>query len=338
MLPTEYMKEIFQYIKKNNESLYPSLLVNRYWCKNVVTLLWACPFDLLNFDNVYKITSVYISFLEEHEKNQLKIFYDQKSIPKLIPYEKLLFNYLMMLEKFSIKNLERIVHTWIAKFCPNIKIKKCDNIMNVLEFQPEISQDLNITKLAIKYTQILIYTIKLLEKISKSCKKINYLIVKVPAFENNSEIKNSIMLIINAQERLKEFNLSGVDGWVDEIIKALQFQANSLISIKLECVNISESLLISLTKYKNLKNLVILNYSGHIILPVHNNFEFKNLKKLYIRKFLMNIKMQNLKKLTLEMLTQEMILSIIENCPNITHLTLKSYCPYPHNRIFKDLI
>ncbi|RIB00209.1 hypothetical protein C2G38_2235161 [Gigaspora rosea] len=95
-------KEIFQHIKKNDESLYPSLLVNCYWYKNVVTLLWACPFDLLNFDNVYKITSVYISFIEEHEKNQLKIFYDQKSIPKLIPREKLLFNYPMMLEKFSI--------------------------------------------------------------------------------------------------------------------------------------------------------------------------------------------------------------------------------------------
>ncbi|CAG8715934.1 1029_t:CDS:2, partial [Dentiscutata heterogama] len=152
-----------------------------------------------------------------HEKNQLKIFYDQKSIPKLIPREKLLFNYPMMLEKFSIKNLGRIVHTWIAIFCPDKKLKKQvmqiknDNIMNVLEFQPEISQDLNITKLAIEYTQISIYTIKLLEKISKSCKKINYLIVKVPAFENNPEIKNSIISIINVQERLKEFNFRGVD-------------------------------------------------------------------------------------------------------------------------------
>ncbi|CAG8583139.1 41947_t:CDS:2 [Gigaspora margarita] len=272
MLPTECMKEIFQYIKKNDESLYPSLLVNRYWCKNVVTLLWACPFDPLNFDNVYMITSVYISFLEEHEKNQLKIFYDQKSIPKLIPREKLLFNYPMMLEKFSIKNLGRIVHTWIAKFCPDKKSKKqvmqikkqiilllfqlfikstnlkflrlnSDNIMNVLEFQPEISQDLNITKLAIEYNQISIYTIKLLEKISKSCKKINYLIVKVPAFENNPEIKNSIISIINAQEKLKEFNFRGVDSWVDEIIKALQFQANSLISIKLEEADARQNLI-----------------------------------------------------------------------------------------------
>ncbi|CAG8809296.1 32482_t:CDS:1, partial [Racocetra persica] len=55
----------------------------------------------------------------------------------------------------------------------------------------------------------------------------------VPSFENNPKIKNSIISIINAQEKLKEFGLRGVDSWVEEIIKALPSQANSLISIKL---------------------------------------------------------------------------------------------------------
>ncbi|CAG8688355.1 5270_t:CDS:1, partial [Cetraspora pellucida] len=113
ILPTECMKEIFQYVKKNNESLYPSLLVNRHWCKNAVPLLWACPFEKLNFDSIYKITSVYMSLLEEHEKNHLKMLittnlYDQKSILKLIPNRTPLFSYSMMLEEFSLKSLEII--------------------------------------------------------------------------------------------------------------------------------------------------------------------------------------------------------------------------------------
>ncbi|CAG8795900.1 4557_t:CDS:1, partial [Racocetra fulgida] len=40
-----------------------------------------------------------------------------------------------------------------------------------------------------------------------------------------------------------------------EIIKALPSHANSLIFIKLVCVNISESSLNSLAKCKNLENL-----------------------------------------------------------------------------------
>ncbi|CAG8817205.1 8027_t:CDS:1, partial [Racocetra fulgida] len=99
-------------------------------------------------------------------------------------------------------------------------------------------------------------------------------------------------------KQLKEFSFRGVDSWVEEIIKALQSQANSLVSIKLECVNLSESLLNSLSKYKNLENLMILNYSGLNIRL--RNVELKNLKKLYIKRLLMNIKMPNLKELTLE--------------------------------------
>ncbi|KAF0395995.1 hypothetical protein F8M41_010156 [Gigaspora margarita] len=48
--------------------------------------------------------------------------------------------------------------------------------------------------------------------------------------------------------------------------------------------------------------------------------------------------MPNLRELILEVLIQEMTLSIIENCPNIIHLTFKIYCSFPHDRIFKDLI
>ncbi|CAG8531488.1 10533_t:CDS:2, partial [Racocetra fulgida] len=162
------------------------------------------------------------------------------------------------------------------------------------------------------------------------------LIVQVSAFENNSEIKNSIILIVNAQKQLKEFSYRGVDNWVEEIINALPSHTNSLISIKLECVNILKSSLNSFTKCKNLENLVILNYYG--LVRLCNNFELKNLKKLYIRRLFMNIKIPYLKELILEVLTQEVMLYIIENWSNITHLTLNNYCLAPHDQIFKNLI
>ncbi|CAG8840805.1 9897_t:CDS:1, partial [Racocetra persica] len=186
----------------------------------------------------------------------------------------------------------------------------------------------HISKLEIGYAaqQMLINSINFLEKILTTCNKIDNLIIKVSAFENNPEIKNSIILIINVQKQLKKFSFRGVDSWIEEIIKAvLLSQANSLISIKLKCINISKSSLNSLAKCKNLENFVILNYSG--LVKLHNNFEFKTLKKLYIRRPLINIKVPNLIELTLDVLTQEVMLYIIENCPNITHLTLNNYHP-----------
>ncbi|CAG8538118.1 16646_t:CDS:2 [Gigaspora margarita] len=379
ILPTEYMKLIFHYIKKDDELLYFSLLVNRYWCKNVVTLLWACPFDSLNFHNIYKITPVYISSLEENEKNQLKILlvknlYDQTSILKLIPINKPLFSYSIMLEEFSLKSLEKIVQSWITLFRPDKSFEESrKHIMNIKEqiilflfklfikstnlkflkidsdqilnycFDPDLhtnGQFLNISKLEFGYAaqHMLVKSINFIVKISKLCKKINNLIVKVPAFGNSPEIKNSIILIINAQEKLKEFSLRSVDSWLEEIIEALQSQANSLVSFNLECVNISESSLISLAKCKNLKNLIILNYPRFNI-RLRKNIKFKNLKRLYIKNpLLLNINMLNLKELTLEVLTYEMMVLIIENCPNITHFNLKNYRPSAHDLIFKDFI
>ncbi|CAG8640632.1 2569_t:CDS:1 [Dentiscutata erythropus] len=247
IFPTECMKPIFQYIKKNDESLYPSLLVNHYWCKNVVELLWACPFDSLNFDNFYKITPIYISLFDKNEKNLLKILlvknsYEQNSVLKLIPNNKPLFDYSMMLKEFSLKRLENIVQSWIAVYKPdkkfeelrkqimniteqmilllfklfinstNLKFLKIDSdkILNyVPDLQLKIGQFLKISKLEIGHTtqSININSINFLVKISESCKQIDNLIIKVPAFKKNYHFKKLIISIINAQEKLKKLAL-----------------------------------------------------------------------------------------------------------------------------------
>ncbi|CAG8488115.1 15913_t:CDS:2 [Gigaspora margarita] len=317
ILPTECMKLVFQYIKKNDESLYPSLLVNRHWCKNVVELLWACPFDSLNFDNFYKITPIYISLLDKNEKNQLKILlvknsYEQNSILKLIPNNKPLFNYSIMLKDFSLKSLEKIVQSWIAVYKPDKNFEELRNqMMNIKEQIILLLFKLFINSTNLKFLKIDI-------NISELCKKIDNLIVKFPAFEKNYHVKKLIISIIKAQEKLKKFSFR--------------------ISINLECINISESSLILLAKFKNLENLVILNHL-RLDIKLRNDIEFKNLKRLYIKNYpLMKINMPNLEELTLEVLTHEVIVSIIKNCPNITHLNLKNYHTSSQEWIFKDLI
>ncbi|RIA99564.1 hypothetical protein C1645_747130, partial [Glomus cerebriforme] len=45
LLPTECMQQIFKYVDDQENGLYSCLFVNKYWCKNVVPLLWVSPFQ-----------------------------------------------------------------------------------------------------------------------------------------------------------------------------------------------------------------------------------------------------------------------------------------------------
>ncbi|CAG8628419.1 21420_t:CDS:2, partial [Gigaspora margarita] len=219
--------------------------------------------------------------------------------------------------------LEKIVQSWIAVYKPN---------ENFEELRKQIKKQmiLLLFKLFINSTNLKFLKID-------TYKQINNLIVKVFAFEKNYLVKKLIISIINAQEKFKKFSLSGIDSWLEKIIKALQSQTNSLVSINLKCINISESSLISFAKFKNLENLVILNYSRLNII-LYNDIEFKNLKRLYIKLSFNEYQYAKPEELTLEVLTQEVIVSIIKNCSNITHLNLKNYCPYYYDWIFKDFI
>ncbi|CAG8474152.1 3473_t:CDS:2 [Diversispora eburnea] len=342
LLPTECMQQIFQHIVDQGVGLYPFLLVNRYWCKNVVPFLWARPFEGLLPENRYKIMLIYLSSLNEREKselnNSLRPF--MISLPDLRPP---LFNYPMFLEEFSYKNLEMAVHSCIYRW--NSVTRQRDQILvlstalcklflrNSEELKTFIIDKFlshsdipdssifntvqpglkNISNLSIDYTKPMMdNTIRLLELIPFTCTKIRCLDIKIPFFETNPDVIKAIIKIIQAQDCLLEFNLEGVrSGESKDIIQALQTQTGTLTSIKLENIHLSTSSLLSLKTCPNLQSLTILQS----IIRSAGDF---------------------LIELSFDVITKETVESTTTHCPNITNLHLLNFLPQ-HNGLLNDL-
>src|SRR6266542_5194438 len=66
-LPTECMQEIFKHVQAQGFGLYSCLLVNRYWCKNIIPLLWSRPFEVLSSENRYKLIHTYLACLDRED-------------------------------------------------------------------------------------------------------------------------------------------------------------------------------------------------------------------------------------------------------------------------------
>ncbi|CAG8567412.1 18455_t:CDS:1 [Acaulospora morrowiae] len=298
-LPTECMQQVFQHIVDQGEGLYrlyPFLLVNRYWCKNVVPFLWARPFEDLKPENRYKIMLIYLSSLNDQEKSELNSSLKpyKITIPNLKPP---LFDYPMLLEELSYKNVEMTAHSCIYKWNSEafkqkekeeqilvlstalckLFLRKSTNLRTFIidKFlghsdipdcsifvynQPGLR---NISSLSIDYTRpIMENTIRLLEAIPSICTSIRCLNIRIPFFESNPEVIQAVVEIIQSQTCLTEFSLEGVrSGESKDIINALH-QSITLTIIKLENVNITTTTLSTLSLCQNLQSLSILRCQG----------------------------------------------------------------------------
>ncbi|CAG8621982.1 19985_t:CDS:1 [Gigaspora margarita] len=298
-LPTECMQQILQHIADQGVgSLYPCLLVNRFWCNNVIPFLWARPFEgQLPPENRYKFMLIYLASLTTQEKTTLNNYLMPYniSIPDL---DRPLYNYPMFLEEFSYKNVETAVYSCICRWnteefvarnredqilvlastlcqlfmrnSTSLKTFIIDKFLNHSDLpdcfifnsgQPGLR---NISNLSIDCTKPMMEnTIRLLELIPSLCKKIRCLEVKILFFENNTDIIQAIIKIIRAQESLTEFNLDGVrSGESSDIIQALQCQSLTITTIKFENVDFTADSLRSLAVCRQLRNLSLLYYRG----------------------------------------------------------------------------
>ncbi|CAG8462924.1 31230_t:CDS:2 [Racocetra persica] len=346
-LPTECMQQILQHIADQGVgSLYPFLLVNRYWCNNVIPFLWARPFEgTLTPENRYKFMLIYLSSLTVQEKTALNVSLKPYNItiPDLAPP---LYNYPVFLEEFSYRNVELAVYSCICRwntedfvarnreeqilvlastlcqlFMRNSKSLKTfiiDKFLNHSDLpdcsifssgQPGLR---NISNLTIDCTKPMMEnTIRLLEMIPSLCKNIHCLDVKLLFFENNTEVIQAIIKIIRAQESLTEFKLDGVkSGESRDIIQALQCQSSSIATIKFENVDLTTDSLRLLALCQQLRNLSLIQYRG-----------------LTMEAALIRAAGEHLRCLSYDIITRETIEATTLYCSNLTELELSDYLP-----------
>ncbi|RGB43209.1 hypothetical protein C1646_809491 [Rhizophagus diaphanus] len=141
VLPSECMQKIFKYTIQisNKKNLFKLLLVNKYWCENVIPILWNNPFRDLFPPSIlrhtpsrdpricYNLLRTYISCLDNDEYYLLF----SKLNPSLHPFDmeipnsfKTLYNYPNYLKELSYSDLENTIYT---SFMINLKNSNSKN-------------------------------------------------------------------------------------------------------------------------------------------------------------------------------------------------------------------
>ncbi|RIB30275.1 hypothetical protein C2G38_2238337 [Gigaspora rosea] len=246
-------------INLNNEfySLYSCALVNRYWCKITIPILWKNPFS---FNKNSLFISQYFLSLDENEKSVLKEYGINIKFPDT------LFNYARFLKVLDLSSLESKVKKWIEfqHICWYYS-PLCYYIINLLfklfvesgatlhklniyfhEFKPEIYYSLERNEQFFSQLQDLSlrgisdYSIEnatiLLKILAKNVTKISALELEY-YYDYGSEVNHALTNIIKSQEQLRKFTLVSGGGITIEyfgIISALESQKKSLQEVILE--------------------------------------------------------------------------------------------------------
>ncbi|CAB4413103.1 unnamed protein product [Rhizophagus irregularis] len=119
-LPDDCIYYILQYLQNDRSTLFNCLLVNRFWCKSTIPLLYANPF--LNMtDKNYTIVLTLIFCFNRVEmlqiKNQLglgqinNINFDEEHKP--------LFEYPKYLENYNYFTINSVIRRFFVKLCSN---------------------------------------------------------------------------------------------------------------------------------------------------------------------------------------------------------------------------
>src|SRR5437016_14285024 len=71
----EILSEIFKflYIEEGKINLFNCVIVNRYWCKTTIPILWSDPFSFVDHKkSLDRLISIYIACLTKKERRSIE--------------------------------------------------------------------------------------------------------------------------------------------------------------------------------------------------------------------------------------------------------------------------
>jgi hypothetical protein len=355
LLLAECLSEILEYLEEDKFTLHSCLLVNRFWCRLSIRILWR---NIWNFKSQLRVASSILSTLIACLPNESKELLHKNNIfispPTPNPP---LFNYAEFCNVISTYEVGQIVYS-------NLKDKLTD-------YSLLVNRRSLVTNEIIKLLTSQISSLKKLTYYRNGIYDINFSFNCFPGLKDLSElycgsnissdffyqlcqvchnlqsisisikdsnISNEIKELITLQNNLKNIALTAFnESWVD-IIPALTKHSDSITKLHLYSDN-SNLPLSFIDLFSNLQEIVFF-FSEAI--EVYENFRggfidfrelqysnFSNLQTLkipfhcpkpeYMIKFLEN-NGKNLKKLYISRSDKALRLSITNFCPNITSL------------------
>jgi hypothetical protein len=347
-LPTECMNEILEHFEKDILTLYSCLLVNRFWCKIAVSILWR---DILDYKSSYlprslwmtsSILSTLIACLPNESKELLfknKIFI---STPTSNPP---LFNYPKFCKVLSINEITTIVDNVLKNdaLVANEIIKMFTNQISSLKKYTYVYHHYYHLNISFPYVPEARNLLELccssnlpsdfFYQLSQICHNLQSISILFDDDDDNvSNELNGLKELISSQKNLKHLTLSIYYeySWAN-IIPAIIKHSHTITKLRLygECNNLPFSFISS---FKNLQEF-ILSFNSvvgdfedfgklqYINFPKLEKFKipYRCPKPEHVIKFLEN-NGKNLKNFYASVRNNALNLSIANFCPKIKSL------------------
>ncbi|RIA93398.1 hypothetical protein C1645_819370 [Glomus cerebriforme] len=301
-LPDDCIYYILKYLQIHRSTLFNCLLVNRFWCKATVPLLYANPYDSKTNKN---IISTLISCFNKVEILQLKSqlnFININNININNEY-KPLFEYLKYLETFNYDKINFVIIKWFESHLNLSYIQRNNIFENIIPIfhQSILHQSINIKQLNISlylfynknYKNYNVQTFtsnltklnsltlllqdinltnneivqEILNNITNICLNLKKLEI-TSTFRHDTSINNNtkekLYTIIQNQNNLKVFKISHCEYLLNNILLSLEFQKYSLVYIEFKFINFCNISFKNFINLCNLKYLKFVNCKGMI--------------------------------------------------------------------------
>src|SRR5688572_20892265 len=102
---------IVQNLRNNFNTLYSLALVNRFWCRFAIPLLWEDSFSIKYRKNLPHFLDIYFLFLTDNDKNKVKEILSYEFASN---FQKPLFNYPSLIKTIDIFRMCLHVSNWIC--------------------------------------------------------------------------------------------------------------------------------------------------------------------------------------------------------------------------------
>jgi hypothetical protein len=333
-LLTECLDEILKYLEDDKHTLYLCLLVNRFWCKIAVRILWRSIWDFENFQRRSSILSTLIACLPNESKDLL---YKHKIFISAPTSNSPLFNYPEFCKVLSINEITSIVRNVLndrVYLVANEIIKMFTNQVSALKkftyFYDHLHNNItlpyvpgarNLSELCCS-SDIPSDFFYQLSQICHNLQSITILFSKRVSIE-----LKGLNELISSQNNLKNLTLLDYNSSSANIIPAIIKHSHTITKLRLH----SEYKL-KFSFVSSLINLQEFIFSFGIFFVDFDKLQYFNFAKLEILKIphqfhktedmikLLENNGKNLKKLYISQNNKALSLSIANFCPKITSL------------------
>ncbi|RIB20406.1 hypothetical protein C2G38_2179327 [Gigaspora rosea] len=250
----ELMEDILNNLEYEIYSLYSCALVNRYWCKMSIPILWREPF-LFNRRPLY--ISNYFSSLGEYEKIILKEYGINEEFSETI------FDYATnLLLKLLIEN-GATLHSLDLCFSRCLEFKP--EIFYVLGQNEQFLSQLRYLSLREIEVDDIDSATTWLRAVTKYTAKISLLNIEDFYPDHKPQIFHALVNVIKSQEQLRLFRIAETEFLTEfhGMISALESQKNSLQKVTIDSCDFNEEFEV-LKNCKNLETLRIKNYDHEL--------------------------------------------------------------------------